>query len=97
MNNKGQNAQPLQGAGAAAAANNQLVHQLEIIFSNLKATEPWWLRGLIDAKYRVLSLRSEGGFEPRRKHACMLTKVAVSLSACDGVTVTVTVTVSLSA
>ncbi len=22
-------------------------------------TEPWWLRGLIDAKYRVLSLRSE--------------------------------------
>ncbi len=37
MNNEGQNAQPLQGAGAAAAANNQMVNQLETIFSNPKA------------------------------------------------------------
>jgi hypothetical protein len=37
MNNEGQNAQPLQGAGAAAAANNQMVNKLETIFSNPKA------------------------------------------------------------
>jgi hypothetical protein len=40
MNNQGQNAQPIQGAGAAAAANNQMVHQLETIFSNPKADIP---------------------------------------------------------
>ncbi len=44
MNNEGQNAQPIQGAGAAAgaaaAANNQMVNQLETIFSNLKADIP---------------------------------------------------------
>jgi hypothetical protein len=28
MNNQGQNAQPIHGAGAAAAANNQMVNQL---------------------------------------------------------------------
>ncbi len=39
MNNKGQNAQPAQGAGAAAAAN-QIVNQLETIFSNPKADIP---------------------------------------------------------
>ena len=40
MNNEGQiqNAQP--GAGAAAAANNQIVNQLETIFSNPKADIP---------------------------------------------------------
>jgi hypothetical protein len=31
--------------------------------------EPWWLRGLIEAKYRFVSLRSVRKFEPRRKHA----------------------------
>ena len=40
MNNKGQNAQPIQGAGAAAAANNQMVNQLETIFSNPKTDIP---------------------------------------------------------
>jgi hypothetical protein len=40
MNNEGQNAQPLQGAGAAAAANSQMVNQLETIFSNPKADIP---------------------------------------------------------
>jgi hypothetical protein len=40
MNNEGQNAQPIQGAGAAAAANNQMVNQLETIFSNPKADIP---------------------------------------------------------
>ncbi len=36
MNNEGQiqNAQPGAGAAAAAAANNQIVNQLEIIFTN---------------------------------------------------------------
>ncbi len=37
MNDEGQNAEPIQGAGAAAAANNQMVNQLETIFSNPKA------------------------------------------------------------
>jgi hypothetical protein len=40
MNNEGQNAKPIQGAGAAAAANNQMVNQLETIFSNPKADIP---------------------------------------------------------
>ena len=39
MNNEGQNAQPAQGAGAAAAAN-QMVNQLETLFSNPKADIP---------------------------------------------------------
>ncbi len=40
MNNEGQNAQPIQRAGAAAAANNQMVNQLKTIFSNPKANIP---------------------------------------------------------
>ena len=39
MNNEGQNAQPLQGAGATAAAN-QMVNQLKTLFSNPKADIP---------------------------------------------------------
>ncbi len=34
MNKERQSAQPIQGAGAAATANNQMVNQLETIFSN---------------------------------------------------------------
>jgi hypothetical protein len=44
MNNQGQNAQPIQGPGAAAAANNQMVNQLETIFSNPKADLPVFYR-----------------------------------------------------
>jgi hypothetical protein len=40
MNNEGQNAQPLHGADAAARANNQMVNQLETIFSNPKTDIP---------------------------------------------------------
>jgi hypothetical protein len=40
MNNGGQNAQPIQRVAAAAAANNQMVNQLETIFSNSKADIP---------------------------------------------------------
>ncbi len=41
MNNDGQNAHQAQGAGAAAAAaNNQMVNQLQTIFSNPKADIP---------------------------------------------------------
>jgi hypothetical protein len=40
MNNADQNQNAQQGAGAAAAANNQIVNQLENIFSNPKADIP---------------------------------------------------------